>query len=415
MKKLLLFPVLFLCSSTLFSQEGVISSTDTLRKHAINVYMDNVPDYVKKEIPFLNYVRDKKVADLIIIETMQRTGSGGSELTLYIEGQFDFAGVMDTIKFAFYPDETEDQMRARAVRTFKMGLVKYIIDTPLAEFIDITFTEPITEEVSSDRWNNWVFRTRLSTNLNGQKTSNSRSIGTLLNAGRTTSEWKLNVGLIYDHSQTKYDYGDIKATNTKKSSRIWGDAVKSINDHWSVGLSADAYSSIYSNYDLALSLEPAIEYDIFPYSESTRRIFRIFYIASFKYNDYSDTTQFFKTEETLWSHRIQTSFTTVQKWGEVYFYAGWSNYLHDFSLNNLTFNSSINLRIAKGLSVNAAAFYSFIHDQVSLRKGDASVEDVLLQRQELSTSFSYRIRFGITYTFGSIYSNVVNPRLNNIF
>ena len=162
-------------------------------------------------------------------------------------------------------------------------------------------------------------------------------------------------------------------------------------------------------------MEPAIEYDIFPYSESTRRIFRIYYIFRFGYNNYTDTTQFFKTEETLLSHRFQTSFTTVQKWGNIDISARWSNYLHDFSLNNLSLNGYITLRITKGLSISLMGGYSFVHDQVSLRKGDASVEDVLLHRQELSTSFSYRIRFGVTYTFGSIYNNVVNPRLDYVF
>jgi hypothetical protein len=64
------------------------------------------------------------------------------------------------------------------------------------------------------------------------------------------------------------------------------------------------------------------------------------------------------------------------------------------------------------MTVNLGGSYSFIHDQVSLRKGDASIEDVLLNRQELSTTFSYFTNFGVTYTFGSIYNNAVNPRFS---
>jgi len=73
------------------------------------------------------------------------------------------------------------------------------------------------------------------------------------------------------------------------------------------------------------------------------------------------------------------------------------------------------LKVAKGLSVYMGAGYSFIYNQISLRKGEASVEDVLLHQQELSTTFLYHSNFGVTYTFGSIYSNVVNPRLNSMF
>jgi len=415
MKKLSIILILSFCSYTLFSQEKPVNSADTLRKDAINVYMDDVPSYMKKEIPFINYVRDKNVADLIIITTIQETGSGGSEITCFIEGQNKYTGVMDTVKFAIFPDDTEEQIRSKVVRTLKMGLMKYIIETPLAEFINITFSERISEEVSSDKWNNWVFETDLHGSMNGQETSNSHNIGTSFNAGRITSEWKLDFGLNYSYSQTKIESGDIQAINTRRSSRVWGDAVKSINEHWSVGLSSDVFNSIYSNYDLEFSLEPAIEYDIFPYSESTRRIFRIFYVVRFGYNNYSDTTQFFKTEETLLSHRIQTSFTTIQKWGRINFSTRWSNYLHDFSLNRFSINGYIRLKIAKGLSVQLSGSYSFIHDQVSLRKGEASVEDVLLHRHEVLTTYSYYTSFSVSYTFGSIYNNVVNPRLDSIF
>jgi hypothetical protein len=40
----------------------------------------------------------------------------------------------------------------------------------------------------------------------------------------------------------------------------------------------------------------------------------------------------------------------------------------------------------------------------------ASYEDILLMRKQLATSFEYYFYVGLSYTFGSIYSNVVNPR-----
>jgi len=414
MKKLNSILILSLFTHILFSQDVPSDTINDLRKDAINVFMD-APSYIKKEVQFINYVRDKEDADLIVIDTQQRTGSGGREITFFIEGQFSYAGVMDTVKFHTSPVDTEDEIRSKEIRLLKMSLMKYIIGTPLADYIDINFLKPITEEVSTDRWNNWVFRARVDGSLSGRETSNSHSVGAMLDADRVTSNWKYNFGLRFDNSYTVYDYGEISATNVRKTSNLWGDVVKSLGDHWSVGLSADAYKSIYSNYDLRLSVDPVIEYDIFPYSESTRRIFRVFYLFRIGYNNYTDTTQFFKTEEMLFSQRLQSSFTTIQKWGSISLTARWNNYLHDFSLNNLSLNARIDMKIAKGLSINLRANYAFIHDQVSLRKGDASIEDVLLNRQELSTTFSYSTSFGITYTFGSIYSNVVNPRLNDIF
>jgi len=51
-----------------------------------------------------------------------------------------------------------------------------------------------------------------------------------------------------------------------------------------------------------------------------------------------------------------------------------------------------------------------IHDQLSLPAGGATQEEILLHRQELETAYSYWGSMGISYTFGSIYNNIVNPR-----
>ena len=73
MKRILLAFLLALFTFVLFSQNEAISRSDSLRKDALNVYMD-ASDYLKKEIPFINYVRDIKDADLIIISTHGHTG-----------------------------------------------------------------------------------------------------------------------------------------------------------------------------------------------------------------------------------------------------------------------------------------------------------------------------------------------------
>ena len=53
-----------------------------------------------------------------------------------------------------------------------------------------------------------------------------------------------------------------------------------------------------------------------------------------------------------------------------------------------------------------------IHDQISLPKGQATIEQVLLRRTMLETNYSYYLGLGLSFTFGSIYSNVVNPRFS---
>jgi len=68
------------------------------------------------------------------------------------------------------------------------------------------------------------------------------------------------------------------------------------------------------------------------------------------------------------------------------------------------------VRIFQGLSVRFGGGYEWIHDQVYLPKGDRDQADLLLRRRALLTGFEYNAFVGLTYTFGSIFNNVVNPR-----
>jgi hypothetical protein len=72
--------------------------------------------------------------------------------------------------------------------------------------------------------------------------------------------------------------------------------------------------------------------------------------------------------------------------------------------------NSVNARLFKGFSLNMFGSVSLLRDQLYLAKGGATDEEILLQRRQLSTSYSYFAGVGITYTFGSIFNNVVNPR-----
>ena len=55
------------------------------------------------------------------------------------------------------------------------------------------------------------------------------------------------------------------------------------------------------------------------------------------------------------------------------------------------------------------------HDQLALPKGEATDADVLRQVRELESDYNYFASIRLSYTFGSIYNNVVNPRFGHGF
>ena len=138
------------------------------------------------------------------------------------------------------------------------------------------------------------------------------------------------------------------------------------------------------------------------------------YSAGYIYQAYNDTTIYNKMKEQLWGHRLDIAAEAIQKWGSLNVSLGWKNYFHDWSKNNLAFRGSMNVRIAKGLQIRLTAGTSMIHNQLSLPKLGATTEEILLRQKELATQYSYFTDITIHYTFGSIYNNYVNPRLDDL-
>lgn len=411
MKSTRLFFIVLLFPICIVAQEAG-NETDALRKDALNVFMD-ASDYIKKEIPFINYVRDIRDAQLYIISTHQRAGSGGWEFTFFFVGQKEFTGLKDTLRFVSSPDDTEDNIRIKEIKTLKMGMMRYVAKTPLANYLDIVFNKPLSVTVTSDKWNSWVFRSSISGYLNGQKTYKSNMYFGRISANRVTEKSKIETNLNYhrDEDNFKIDDENIESINESNSANIL--YVHSISNHWSVGGSSSIGSSTYNNHQLRVSFLPGIEYNIYPYSESTRKQLRLLYRMGMEYNNYLDTTIYNKLEESLLVHSLSAAYEVVQKWGSIDFNCNYRNYLHDFSKRNLSISGYLNLKIFKGFSLNMGGGASLIHDQISLVKGNATTQQILLRQKELATQYRYFTSFGISYTFGSIYNNVVNPRFGS--
>jgi hypothetical protein len=409
MKKILFsFILAFLCLAG-YSQEET-AANDTIRKDALNVYISSANSYIKKEITFINYVRDLKNADLYIIVTYQSTGSGGEAYTYYLVGQNRYAGMTDTIVVNAMPDDTEDLIRIKQVKSLKMGLMRYVIKTPLAKFFDINFSKPMTETISTDKWKSWVFSTNLYGFLDGETSYKETYLDASFTANHITEKNKFEFEYSYGWSNTDYDIDGTIYNSFTRSQYAEILYVKSLGEHWSAGAWVSGRSSVYSNYDFKFTASPAIEYDIYPYSQANRRQIRIQYMIGPEYSNYNDTTIYMKTSELIAHQALSTAYKVVEKWGSLNVSLSWGNYMHDWSKYNLSLHGSTNIRIVKGLSLNLSGSIGLVHDQLSLVKGGATYEEILLRRKEIATQYTYYSSFGLTYTFGSIYNNVVNPR-----
>jgi hypothetical protein len=158
----------------------------------------------------------------------------------------------------------------------------------------------------------------------------------------------------------------------------------------------------------------AVEYDLFKYSESTRRQLRFMYKAGPEIVRYREATIYDKTRETLLAHSLSATLEIKEPWGSLAASLEGSQYFHDLARSRLVFETELSFRILKGLDFNVDARYERIRDQLSLAKGDASLEEILLERKELATDYDLSLEVSLSFTFGSIFSNVVNPRFGSL-
>ncbi len=152
---------------------------------------------------------------------------------------------------------------------------------------------------------------------------------------------------------------------------------------------------------------------MYRYAESTRRQLRFLYRVGYNFSRYEEETIYDKTSEILLNEELSITLDVKQPWGSLQINLEGSNYFHDFNKNRLDLFSELSLRLFKGVSLRLFGRASRIHDQLSLPKSGASAEEILLQRRQLATQYSYFGSIGLSYTFGSIYNNVVNPRFGN--
>ena len=120
-----------------------------------------------------------------------------------------------------------------------------------------------------------------------------------------------------------------------------------------------------------------------------------------------------KTSDTLPVHSFLVDVEARQPWGQVSASMEFSQYLSQPEKYRVESFGMIELRLKKGLSLNVGGGGSWIRDQIYLPKGDATTEEILVRQRQLATSYSYSVYFGVSYTFGSIFNNVVNPRFGS--
>jgi hypothetical protein len=403
---------------TLWSQTDPITQTNDLKIYYDCQGQDCDEAFIKQNLEYVQFMRDRKYADVHVLITQQTNGSGGNQVLLRFIGRNEFESLSDTLMYHTDPTQTGDEKRRLQMKYVQIGLMRFFIEKGLIDKMTLSFETQVEnkgedETLKKDPWNYFVFKVSAGGWLNGQETSNSASGNGSFSVKRVTDKNKFSLYNSFNVNASKYTFGEDTITSYRQSiySSIYD--VISITDHWSYGFIGNINNNIFSNYQISTSLKGGIEYNLFPYTKSAVKQLTLGYKIGPSYNNYYDTTLFNKTEELLLSHNITLGGSVKQKWGAVSASIDYQNYLHDFELNSFNFYLNFDVRLFKGFNWYFYGSYSINHNQINLRKPNGLTQgDLLLQQKQFKSGYNYWMNTGLSYSFGSIYNTIVNPRFN---
>lgn len=400
------------------------------REETINLYFDCQGsgcydlDFFRREIPWVNWVRDRESSDVHVLVTSQQTGGGGLETTLSFIGRGGFEGQDQTLVVHTSGDATQDEIRRAQASRLKLGLGRYVAGTSMADRLQIVAPPesggpggegggpppgPSTSP-EDDPWDYWVFRVAANGYMSGESSYHFRNLSTSVSANRTTDAWKLTLSGRLTRRTETYALSDSTLESHWEDWNTNGLAVKSLTAHTSVGVKVGGGRSTSLNERFRWNVSPGVEVNLFPYAESSRRSLTLQALVNVRHWRYDLETIFGQTEETRVAASLTAALNLVQPWGRASITLDHARYLHDTSKYEMSLGGFFEVRLFKGFSVNMYGSYDWIRDQLYLPVEGATDEEILVQQRQLATSFRYYTSFGISYRFGSIFNNVVNPR-----
>jgi hypothetical protein len=407
------------CAFILFCFLAKAQDSSLVRKDLPSVFLDCefcASQFFKQEINYVNFVRDRRLADIYILGTLNGLPGNSAAFTFYFLGQNKFKGQNDTLVFKSLPNMSDGDAREGILNATKQGLLKYLVQTGLLSKVAYTIDlgqAGLAIDSVKDKWNFWLFN--INTNADGSANSyqSNLNVNGNLSANRTTKKLRTETGGWYSLNKQKFIVNDSTTVYGRQES-LGGYHLLAftVGKHWAVGQFATYYQSTQNNLRNSISYYPGIEYNAFSYEQAGRRQLRFIYRIGARYQDYFETTVYDKKSEFYSLQSFVVQWTQIEKWGNIFLSAGGWHYLNYPGNYSASIYPSINFNPLKGLRVGLWCGFSIVNDQFFLRKAEATANEIILNQVKLKTSYNYNYGFNINYTFGSKYNNIINVRFN---
>jgi hypothetical protein len=405
---------------------GATADSSNAAADAIRVFLDCQGDtnlgcdseFFVLELPYVNWTRDRLFANVQFLVTTIQTGSGAFQYTVTALGRGRFAGRADTSVVNTLPNEAEDGVRRKLSASIAILLVPYVRTTSAAARLRVVYDAPkngrqATPSSVKDPWNFFVLQ------LEGNGFVETESRQTFANGNadirirRVTEQNAVRFGWNQSVRYNSFEINDsTTVTNTVRNGVFFARGVKALGPRLSVGMLTNIGFNEFNNTQLFWRAAPVVEYNFFPWKQATSRQVAISYGVGPRYFRWKEPTIFDRSSEWRMQQELVLGTDVRQSWGSINTSARYASFIPDLKQWNLSLNGQASLNLVKGLSFNVGGGASLIRDQIFLAAQDQTPEQILTQRRALASDFRVFVFTGLSYSFGSIYNSVVNPRLD---
>ena len=375
------------------------------QNNKLKAYLDCRCDqnYLKQQTSFLEHVRDQNLADIEIFIIDIRNPTGTRTFEIKVDGNNEYQEISSSTLVSGYANDTSSTLRDKLLNKLKLALIPFLDKASYNIKVDVDSNfDDLT--VNDDNWKNWVFELSGSYNDDKEESRKTNRYELEFEIDKLTPEWRIGMEIKRNESNGKFFSNDKVYTSNRKTTSISGRVVRSISDHFSVGVFSSAYQNTYENIDFNRYIAPAIEYSFYPYKDVLSKEITLAYRIGIGKRNYIEKTIYGYEKQKLSSQTLSLNIRFRQKWGNISSYLNATQFLNDGTKKRFSLRSDLDLRVFQGLAVRFSGNVNLIREQYSLAAVSTSIEELLLQQRQIATDYRTNFSVGLSYTFGSIYN-----------
>lgn len=386
----------------------------------------NGTQYLRTVFPYVNYTDRPSDCDVRIQLTEEPAGNGSYRYVLFFYGEKQFAGQNDTV-FCIIPPLVSNRLLAdQMVQTLKQGLLPYLLQTPWADQIKVTFGGEAENPLFRSYWNRstWYLSAEGSfRNIRAQSKSTDQGFNSLEHLRANTvqlmaawwnigQQWRFESDLRFQYQKTDLlsessflmmrSLDEISTVNARVA------AVRRLSEHWSAGVQAywNGSQTLSVPFSSNTLFTGGLEYNVFRYRDFfRRRLIAAYYLRSPAYTAYPKSNRGVAADHfshilyIRYAQRFKRSWVELAPGGSLRFSRRFWNVWE----TGAQVTGGVELR--RNFFINVSGTFMRTND-----RGLQSFSSTLPAIYTNAARETYHsIRIGFIYVLGSGYRNILNP------